>query len=191
MSLQHHANIKSNNGSDLLRRHIRIYHPQKGPYPPRRVQKACSSCHKRKERCDGGFPCNACQRRGIACSSADGKALAERDVESEATASKRPLATDAALTRSKSKGLFPEPCSSAFSCDTQVYIDIYFKIFHPAWPFLYCSSFDLATEPPILVQSMIMIVLWIDGDLVQKKAAINLHDKLCLAIHDQMVSTLQ
>ncbi|KAL4887531.1 C6 and C2H2 transcription factor [Aspergillus karnatakaensis] len=153
--------------NDLLRRHVRIYHPQEDPYPSRRAQRACASCHKKKERCDGGFPCNACRRKGIACSSAETNAPVERDTTEAAASNKSPAAI-------------------YFERNTQRYIDIYFKEFHPAWPFLYCSTFDLSTEPTVLVQSMVMLALWIKGDGDQKTAAVGLHERLCSVIYDQM-----
>jgi hypothetical protein len=67
------------------------------------------------------------------------------------------------------------------------YIDIYFDTFHPVWPFLHQSTFDFAKEPCVLVQSVVMIGLWLKGGQEARGASINLHDKLCCAIYAQMV----
>ncbi|OJJ03316.1 hypothetical protein ASPVEDRAFT_170685 [Aspergillus versicolor CBS 583.65] len=128
--------------SDLLRRHIKNYHPEKQA-PPSRAQKACSACHARKERCDGGYPCSRCQRRGVTCSYTRLETACERQADFSAD-----------LTASV-------PSSSRWIA--QDYIDIYFDEFHPIWPFLFRATFKPSEEPCVLLQSMAMMGLWIKG----------------------------
>ena len=66
------------------------------------------------------------------------------------------------------------------------YIDIYFKEFHPVWPFL-PGAFDYHKEPCILVQSIIVIGLWIKGGQREREMALDLYHKLRSAINAQMV----
>ncbi|KAJ8177738.1 hypothetical protein LV157_007862 [Aspergillus fumigatus] len=150
---------------DLLRRDIRIYHPNRAP-PASRAQKACAACHARKERCYGGFPCSACQKRGIACSPGKGKTPEEQIVNNNVQISQQPhpprwIALD--------------------------YVDIYFDNFHPKWPFLHRGTFDVTKEPCVLIQSVVMIGLWIEGSKKSREAATDLHRSLSTAIRTQMI----
>lgn len=67
------------------------------------------------------------------------------------------------------------------------YVDIYFHEFHPKWPFLHRGTFDLSTEPCVLIQSIAMIGLWMEGSPKSQDAAIDFHNSLCAAIRSQMV----
>ncbi|KAJ5093585.1 hypothetical protein N7456_009446 [Penicillium angulare] len=67
----------------------------------------------------------------------------------------------------------------------QDYIDIYFREFHPIWPFLHRGTFDLSKEPCVLLQSMVMIGLWIQGDERSRNTAMAFHHKLLPAIEAQ------
>ena len=69
----------------------------------------------------------------------------------------------------------------------QDFIDIYFSEFHPVWPFLHKGTFDLTKEPCILIQSMLMIGLWIKGDWEGRESAMHFHQKLLSAIQAQKV----
>jgi hypothetical protein len=55
------------------------------------------------------------------------------------------------------------------------------------WPFLHPGTFDLSKEPCILIQSIVMIGLWIEGGQNARDVAVDLHHKLCTAIRAQMV----
>jgi hypothetical protein len=158
--------------------------------PSSRAQRACNTCHKRKERCDGGFPCNACRQRDIAClpRRATGSPHTEYGIDTDATASQRHPVINTAPASPKSSMPDSTVSSSASQWAAREYIDIYFNVFHPVWPFLHQGTFDLTREPCILVQSMVMIGLWIKGGQDERNAAIDLHHKLCSAIHTQMVS---
>ena len=171
--------------SDLLRRHIRIYHPRREPLPSR-VQKACSACHARKERCHGGFPCSACEKRGVLCLSRDRAPEEPRAVDAnvEMTPSHRVRRPSPAPAESS---IPSPPASGPPRWVAQGYVDIYFREFHPIWPFLHRGTFDLPHEPCILIQSIVMIGLWIEGGQKSRDAARDLHRSLCAAIHSQMV----
>ncbi|EFQ99573.1 hypothetical protein MGYG_02585 [Nannizzia gypsea CBS 118893] len=65
------------------------------------------------------------------------------------------------------------------------YVEAYFDKFHPSWPFLHRATFDPAYEPPILLQSVLMIGLWVAGGRKLQHAAIELHEKLTTTIHSQ------
>jgi hypothetical protein len=69
----------------------------------------------------------------------------------------------------------------------QKYIDIYFNDFHPAWPFLHQGTFKLPEEPCVLLQSMLMIGLWIKGDDTDREKAMTFHHKLLASIEAQRV----
>jgi hypothetical protein len=71
----------------------------------------------------------------------------------------------------------------------QSYLDIYFDKFHQTWPILHRGTFKTQKEPCILLQSMIMIGLWIKGDQVAQDRAITFHQKLLSAIQAQKVRT--
>ncbi|RAH79718.1 C6 and C2H2 transcription factor [Aspergillus japonicus CBS 114.51] len=159
--------------SDLLRRHVRIYHPDRQP-PSARTPKACSNCHARKERCDGGTPCARCARRGVHCSRNPHVDVApEEDRENV-------LGTG---------GLFGADLVASVADASRwighEYIDIYFTKFHPIWPFLHRTTFDPSQEPCILIQSMLMIGLWIKGDREARHTAMLFHDRLLSAIRAQ------
>lgn len=168
--------------SDLLRRHIQNYHPQKQPLPSR-TRKACNTCHIRKERCNGGSPCNACQRRGVTCSlTVNGNARDGCNINKNIDSLRGPLNIQVG------SALSPNSSSSDISrWVAHDYIDIYFRSFHPVWPFLHQGTFDLSKEPCILIQSIVMIGLWIEGGQNARDVAVNLHHNLCTAIHAQMV----
>lgn len=69
------------------------------------------------------------------------------------------------------------------------FFDIYFERFHQFWPILHRKTFFIPKEPCILLQSMIMIGLWIKGDEAAKDKAMIFHRKLLSEIQDQKVRT--
>ncbi|RAH69870.1 Zn(II)2Cys6 transcription factor [Aspergillus aculeatinus CBS 121060] len=159
--------------SDLLRRHVRIYHPDRQP-PSARTPKACSNCHARKERCDGGSPCARCARRGASCSRNPHLDLAHEEGCENVSEPRELLSVDlVASVADASRWIGHE------------YIDIYFNKFHPIWPFLHRTTFYPAKEPCILLQSMLMMGLWIKGDREARHTAMKFHDRLLSAIRAQ------
>ncbi|KAJ5749411.1 hypothetical protein N7533_006439 [Penicillium manginii] len=156
--------------SDLLRRHVRKYHPDR-ELPQSRALRACTSCHARKERCDGGYPCARCQRRGTDCSLTRQKTvLVDRTMREKQTLFSIDLVGFA-------------PGTSRWI--GQDFLDIYFRDFHPAWPFLHRGTFKMSTEPCVLVQSMVMMGLYIKGDQKSRDTAMTFHTKLISAIEAQ------
>jgi hypothetical protein len=151
---------------DLLRRHVRSCHPE-FELPASRSLKACEACHQRKERCEGGAPCKACEQRGLSCSLVG-----------------RPSPRRRHQDRNNSS-----PASSAGSQAEVDYVQIYFDHFHPEWPFLHRPTFDPKTEPAVLVQSVIMVGMWIQGSRNSQDFAKSLHSRLGTAIRSQRVST--
>lgn len=160
--------------SDLLRRHIRTYHPQRHA-PPSRKSRACSACHARKVRCEGVLPCNACQHRGIICVPAGGETAGEQQFCIDDLRPLPPVST------------INDSVSEAPRWIAHDYIDIYFNSFHPEWPFLHRGTFDFAKEPCVLVQSVVAIGLWVKGTQEARAASIQLHDRLCSAFYAQIV----
>ena len=174
--------------SDLLRRHVRAYHPEKKQLPSRKLQ-ACSACHMRKERCEGGSPCKACQLRGAMCIPAGEEVESGQNIIDEVF---RPSPTrlasrslSAIPASGKPDGTLSNMPGPRWIADE--YIDIYFDTFHPVWPFLHQSTFDVAKEPCVLVQSVVMIGLWLKGGPEARDASKEFHYKLCSAIRAQMV----
>ena len=72
----------------------------------------------------------------------------------------------------------------------QEYIDIYFEKFHPIWPILPRGTFKAPDEPCVLLQSMLMIGLWIKGGQEAQDKAITFHRRLLSTIQEQKVCTL-
>ncbi|KAJ5338062.1 hypothetical protein N7452_004790 [Penicillium brevicompactum] len=143
--------------SDTLRRHVWQHHGIKKPSA--RAQRACESCRATKSRCQGDQPCSECLRRGIECSFKD-----QRDEEKEASA---PL--DPTLLSEK----------------RDHYISLYFEKFHARWPFIHRGSFEASREAPLLIQSMVVLGMWTSGEETVRKAAVDLHNNLDLAIRQQ------
>lgn len=69
----------------------------------------------------------------------------------------------------------------------QDFLDIYFHEFHPVWPFLHQGTLKMEEEPCVLVQSMVMMGLFIKGDQKSRDTAMAFHENLMTAIEDQKV----
>jgi hypothetical protein len=67
------------------------------------------------------------------------------------------------------------------------FVEIYFHNFHPIWPILHRGTLELSKEPCVLLQSMVMIGLWVKGSPESRETAMTFHRKLLSAIHDQKV----
>ena len=70
---------------------------------------------------------------------------------------------------------------------TKTWVDRYFEIIHPRWPFIHRGSFDMGLEIPLLLQSMIAIAMWTSGKQSARSAAVELYDQLDFAIKNQRV----
>ncbi|KAL4800371.1 C6 and C2H2 transcription factor [Aspergillus venezuelensis] len=161
--------------SDLLRRHVQKYHPGKEP-PAMRTHKACEPCHARKERCDGGYPCSRCRRRKVPCSR-----TSHEMPHDENNVNVQPI--DPVLNKN-----LINPPSGTSPWIGQEFVDIYFTEFHPKWPFLHRGTFDYRREPCVLIQSVLMIGLWIKGDRMSCERAMAFHNKVLAAIQEQKSS---
>lgn len=154
---------------------------------------ACTACRSRKERCRGGIPCDACQQRGNLCKSPEEKVTPRRPDEgedrmhSQAETTWQPRTAAASAISNISELSFAAPHTTRWAA--QDYVDNYFTQFHPEWPFLHRSTFDSAKEPCILVQSVLMVGLWIDASREARDAAEFLHARVYSAIQDQKVKT--
>ena len=136
--------------------------------PTSRTRHACTNCRHIKSRCEGGSPCSECMRRSIPCS------LNGQNGETESSSS---------FLRSQ------EPNDVPYGPDkVQHFINLYFSLFHPYWPFVHCASFNTRNETPLLVQSMVAIGLWVSKEPSARSAAIDLHKTLNSAIRQQTVS---
>lgn len=67
------------------------------------------------------------------------------------------------------------------------YVDLYFTHFHSHWPILHRATFSIPDEPPLLLQAVLMIGLWVSEKASARQAAVDLHQKLGLWIREQRV----
>ncbi|KAL4977125.1 hypothetical protein BDW66DRAFT_159161 [Aspergillus desertorum] len=189
--------------NDTLRQHVRGHHKDKEKeLSSSRSSRACSYCRSRKSRChgDGRGPCEACSARGIECSlqnqmvrslasSSPPHRYADR-IESnrsyQHTAEEHcALPTRLNLGSSPGLGLSSDLAEKSLRRRNQTYIQVYFDKFHPHWPFLHQATFDLDHEPAFLLQSVVMMGLWVVGDEDSQGAARKLHESLSMSIWQQ------
>lgn len=156
---------------DTLRRHMQKVH---GVKEPARMKFACTRCRNQKVRCEEGPPCSNCRRHRIQCS-------LSKSVEVQQSG----LIT--CPTESLSLVLHHTPAQSKRSRSEKQkhFIDLYFKLFHPYWPFIHQGSFRKYDQAPLLVQSVVVIGLWLSNEDNARPSAIALHNVLSSAIHEQ------
>lgn len=164
--------LKKKKFSDTLRRHIQKQH--KTTEPLNRARRACAGCHAGKIRCEGGVPCEECVRRNIQCSfqGHDASTSAEEQQTRSSTAPSSSL---------------NDELSESYDWKRKKCVGRYFEIFHPRWPFIHRGSFNVRQEPPLLLLSVMAIGMWTSGEQSAQSAAVELHDKLDVAIRDQRV----
>lgn len=75
------------------------------------------------------------------------------------------------------------------TAQTRHYVDLYFAHFHSHWPILHRATFSIPDEPPLLLQAVLMIGLWVSDKPSARQAAVDLHQKLGLWIREQRVWT--
>ncbi|KAJ5892191.1 uncharacterized protein N7473_008419, partial [Penicillium subrubescens] len=164
--------------NDTLRHHVRSHHQDKDLKSSRTI-KACTYCRGRRSKCDGHDPCDRCSRLGKECSyleklvSRSGTLDGEREL-----AFSRPGTRLGSSTRSE--GLEYSPCR------VKSYVQAYFDVFHPKWPFLHPATFDHTSEPAFLLQSVVMMGMWVSRESTVQKRAKDLHRRLILCIYEQM-----
>ncbi|OJJ52755.1 hypothetical protein ASPSYDRAFT_51442 [Aspergillus sydowii CBS 593.65] len=154
---------------DTLRRHMRKVH---GITEPALIKHACTGCRVQKARCEGGPPCSNCLRRGIQCS------LWCQNAEVQQIGHVR--SPEAAISHNA-----PAESNRSGSGKERRYVDLYFKLFHPYWPFIHQGSFREYDDAPLLIQSINVIGLWLSNEDNAQSRAIALHDVLSSAIHEQ------
>ncbi|KAB8067103.1 hypothetical protein BDV29DRAFT_200745 [Aspergillus leporis] len=155
--------------SDTLRRHMHNVHGA-APLPKR----ACTHCREQKSRCQGGLPCSNCLRRGIHCS-------LNRQAEGQ-LGDCLSCPSDTLLAVSHGYSIQPKTGRSE---KERHYLDQYFKLFHPYWPFIHQGTFKEDNEIPLLIQSMIVIGMWMSKEQDTQSKAIDIHSILSSAIHQQ------
>ncbi|KAE8168513.1 hypothetical protein BDV40DRAFT_251011 [Aspergillus tamarii] len=158
--------------NDTLRQHVRTHHEDKELQPSRTIR-ACNYCCSRKSKCDGKAPCGACVRRGIDCSfgrSNRGRVSPTARHLVDSTDSD-PIHNSDAIEKTPSRAL--------------IYIQVFFEKFHSTWPFLHRATFDPDHEPALLLQSVMMMGLWLTGKEDARIVATDLHSKLLVSIHQQ------
>lgn len=169
-------------------------------------------CRGAKLRCRGGNPCTRCRAKGVQCVFEHPGAKfevedepepgpgADADADLDATASQSNPSryqgnaqADPQKRQGQTEGESPSlgpglaVARSADKDKTQHWVDLYFTRFHPHWPILHRATFEVAHEPPFLVQSVVMVGLWVSGTTRGRRAATELHDKLGLSILEQRV----
>ncbi|KAL6239529.1 Isochorismatase family-domain-containing protein [Aspergillus navahoensis] len=195
---------------DTLRRHVRRDHADsQSQLASARAMQACEGCRGAKVRCQGGSPCARCRMREIRCvfghsapigaeheHEREPEADADADADLDASASQTGPSQQQGKARADqeeqpveydSPNLAPGLASPkrVGKDKTQHCVSLYFTQFHPQWPILHRGTFDIAHEPPFLVQAVVMVGLWVSGTSRGKRAAMELHEKLGLSILEQ------
>ncbi|RAH85803.1 hypothetical protein BO86DRAFT_354690 [Aspergillus japonicus CBS 114.51] len=160
---------------DTLRRHMQKVHVTKEIAPP--TKHACTHCRTLKIRCQGEPPCSNCLRRGISCS-LDHHRRTDVNVQ-PGDYDKR--ASDPQPMPSRSMSTQLRANRSAMESH---YLGLYFQRFHPHWPFIHRGSFS-EYETPLLVQSMVVLGLWMSREKDTQSKAMDLHKVLDSAIREQ------
>lgn len=70
---------------------------------------------------------------------------------------------------------------------TNHYVNLYFAHFHTHWPILHRATFSIPDEPPLLLQAVIAIGLWVSDKSSARQAAVDLHRKIGVWIREQRV----
>ena len=135
---------------DTLRRHMRSMH---GVEAHSRKKSACADCRNQKARCQGRPPCSNCLRRRLQC------ALAQQKKDD----GKQIMNLSASEDTPSLAGQSPIYIASRSETERH-YIAVYFRLFHPYWPFIHQGSFKGSDESPLLVQSMVVIGFWLSNE---------------------------
>ncbi|OMP81944.1 hypothetical protein BK809_0006253 [Diplodia seriata] len=73
----------------------------------------------------------------------------------------------------------------------QRYVDDYFARFHHQWPLLHRPAFQPDSEPRFLVLSMVMVSLWTSGEARAQDAAVQMHERFMVMLHEQRVQSFR
>ncbi|BCS30666.1 Zn(II)2Cys6 transcription factor [Aspergillus puulaauensis] len=140
---------------------------------PQQRKHACTHCRNQKIRCEGGHPCRECFRRGRKCSLSGQNEVQPAD------------STDTGPRISWQRTGSPQLPTNRSAKESH-YLNLYWELFHPHWSFIHRSSFS-DYETPLLVQSMVVLGLWVSQEPNTEAKAIELHKLLGSAIRDQTV----
>ncbi|KAL3464808.1 hypothetical protein BJX64DRAFT_78498 [Aspergillus heterothallicus] len=173
--------------SDTLRRHVRNDHADAELDSTRALQ-ACEGCRSAKVRCRGGPPCEQCLVKNRECTFSAATSTGSYSSIAPSTAETKEQAVDADdgnIDMGMGSGNPSLPNSGDSNEKIQHYVHLYFTHFHRHWPILHRHTFDIAHEPPFLVQAVIMVGLWVSGTESGREAAVELHTKLGQSIQEQ------
>ncbi|KAL2810343.1 hypothetical protein BJX63DRAFT_423177 [Aspergillus granulosus] len=72
--------------------------------------------------------------------------------------------------------------------DVDYHVEVYFAHFHPQWPFLHKPSFLRTKDsgPQVLLLTVVMIGLWVTGNISSRSRAEQMHDKLVALLENRM-----
>ncbi|KAH7345832.1 hypothetical protein BKA66DRAFT_506315 [Pyrenochaeta sp. MPI-SDFR-AT-0127] len=157
---------------DSLRRHIVRYHEGRELIRTR-VLRACTHCKARKTQCSGILPCAFCSERGLSCSyeaMADGTAGDLQNFHGQMYE----------LTSQTTLPSREQEMAEINSCTNS-----YFRHFHPTWSFLHKATFHPTKESRILVQSVVMVGLWVTKEMRAQTVATEIHERLMASIQLQ------
>ncbi|OOQ81546.1 transcription factor with C2H2 and Zn(2)-Cys(6) DNA binding protein [Penicillium brasilianum] len=163
--------IRAFSPADSLRRHIRQDHSISEQHSARSAL-ACNACRLAKTRCQGGAPCLQCRTKGQECT-----------FDTTASTTSRSPSDEQVFAATVDTEVLMEDRTA----QTKHYVDLYFEHFHPHWPILHRATFSIPDEPPLLLQAVLMIGLWVSEKPSARQAAVDLHQKLGLWIREQRV----
>lgn len=148
--------------SDTMRCHARQAHGTEAKQlcdVRAEAKRACKACRMAKSNCEGRNPCRWCLREGLDCSSSSNDRVSD------------------------------EGSSIDYISSDSIHrlTERYFQHFHPEWPFLHPSTYNVRDEPSLLVYSVVAIGLWTDGTAFSRATACALHDKIGNCIRQQKV----
>ncbi|KAL2840295.1 hypothetical protein BJY01DRAFT_236795 [Aspergillus pseudoustus] len=72
--------------------------------------------------------------------------------------------------------------------DIDYHVEVYFAHFHSQWPFLHKPSFlrTKSSGPQVLLLTVVMIGLWVTGDVSSRSRAEKMHDKLVALLENRV-----
>ncbi|KAJ5692992.1 hypothetical protein N7462_002415 [Penicillium macrosclerotiorum] len=167
--------------NDTLRQHARIHHKHEELQSSRAIR-ACTSCRSRRSKCSGQDPCDTCNQRGKKC------VYSNHPTSRDHHAKPMSSLDEGSLSSLRQNSISSLPRSEIIENSPirgLQYIEIYFDKFHPCWPFLHPATFDSNREPAFLLQSVIMMGMWVTGIKDNQDVAKLLHEKLSCSIYEQ------
>ncbi|KIA75804.1 hypothetical protein HK57_00418 [Aspergillus ustus] len=97
------------------------------------------------------------------------------------------------LVRPDASGTSGSPQQSADDAsqtplDIDYHVEVYFSHFHHQWPFLHKPSFlrTKTSGPQVLLLTVVMIGLWVTGDVSSRARAEKMHDKLVALLENRV-----